>query len=57
MQRQIFVVVKNQHQLISFPLAAGVVQLKLVAELTLEDCGEEGGAERVGYTWQSISLL
>ena len=46
MQRPIFVVIQNKHQLISLPLTAGLVQLELVAELAFQDCGEEGGAER-----------
>ena len=48
LQRTIFVVVEKQHELISLSLATGLVQCELVAELTLQDCGEEGGAKREG---------
>ena len=41
-------IVKQQHQLIGFSLATGVIQLQLVAELTLEYGWFEGGAEREG---------
>ena len=57
MQRPILIVVQKQHQLIFLPLAAGLVQFQLVAELTLKDCGEGGGAEGEGYTWQSKSVF
>ena len=52
LQRTILIVVEYQHQLIFLPLATWFVQCELVAELTPEDCGEEGGAERESYAWQ-----
>ena len=50
-------VVKNKHQLVSFPLLTRLVQFQLVAELPLKDCWEESRAERKGQTWQSKRVL
>ena len=57
MQGSILVVIQKQHQLIFLPLAAGVVQVKFVATLTLKDGGVEGRAERELGAWQSSGLL
>ena len=52
LQSAIFMIVQQQHELIFFPLATGHVESQLVTELTLQNCGEKGGAEGEGYTWQ-----
>ena len=39
------VVIYQQHQLVFLANPAGPVQLHLVAELTLQDCGLEGGTD------------
>ena len=45
-------IVKKEHEFVSFPFPAGFVHLQLVAELALKDCGVEGGAEGEGDVWQ-----
>ena len=38
-------VINQQHQLVFLTNTTGPVQLHLVAELTLQDCGLEGGTD------------
>ena len=53
MQRPILIEIQHQHQLIILSESTGFVQVKLKTELSLQDCGEEGGAEGVVGAFQS----
>ena len=53
----VLVVIQKQHQLIVFSLATTPIQLQLVAELTLEDCLMEGGADWIRYAFDLLGMV
>ena len=53
----VLVVIQKQHQLIVFSLATAPIQLQLVAELSLEDCLVEGGADWIRDALDSLGMV